>query len=94
MCAVCSCAEQHRHPSGWHQARLGRLEQDLLAKNNRYAEANCRYLAERGLFALNLVSSPGSGAVSSGGQPGPVHRLDTQAQARQVIKRLTSGDRR
>jgi len=45
-------------------SRLIKLEQDLLAKNNGYAEANRRYLSAHGVFALNLVSSPGSGKTT------------------------------
>ena len=45
-------------------SRIVKLEQDLLAKNNGYAEANRRYLSGRGIFALNLVSSPGSGKTA------------------------------
>jgi hydrogenase nickel incorporation protein HypB len=40
------------------------IEQDILAKNNAYAQANRQRLAERGIFALNLVSSPGSGKTT------------------------------
>lgn len=40
------------------------IETDILAKNNAYAAANRRYLAERGILALNLVSSPGSGKTT------------------------------
>ena len=40
------------------------IEQDILAKNNAYARANRQFLAERGIFALNLVSSPGSGKTT------------------------------
>ena len=46
------------------EARLIRIERDILAANNDYAEANRHALAERGIFALNLVSSPGSGKTS------------------------------
>lgn len=56
MCTVCGCGEGKR--------RLLQVEQDLLTKNNHYAEINRRYLAERGIFALNLVSSPGSGKTT------------------------------
>ncbi|WP_420338409.1 hydrogenase nickel incorporation protein HypB [Roseibium sp.] len=49
---------------GMSQSRLIQLEQDILSKNNRYADANRRYFADRGIFALNLVSSPGSGKTS------------------------------
>jgi hydrogenase nickel incorporation protein HypB len=40
------------------------IEQDILAKNNAYAQKNRQALAERGIFALNLVSSPGSGKTT------------------------------
>ena len=40
------------------------IEQDILAKNNAYAHNNRQTLAERGIFALNLVSSPGSGKTT------------------------------
>ena len=45
-------------------SRIVKLEQDLLAKNNSYAAANRRELSARGIFALNLVSSPGSGKTT------------------------------
>src|SRR3989338_4430787 len=45
-------------------SRIVKLEKDLLAKNNGYAEANRRYLSAHGIFALNLVSSPGSGKTT------------------------------
>jgi hydrogenase nickel incorporation protein HypB len=41
-----------------------RIEQDILAKNDAYAAANRALLAERGVLALNLVSSPGSGKTT------------------------------
>jgi hydrogenase nickel incorporation protein HypB len=40
------------------------IEQDILAKNNGYAEGNRRYFSEHGVLALNLVSSPGSGKTT------------------------------
>jgi hydrogenase nickel incorporation protein HypB len=40
------------------------IEQDILAKNNAYAEQNRKRLTELGIFALNLVSSPGSGKTT------------------------------
>lgn len=45
-------------------SRIVKLEQDLLAKNDGYAETNRRYLLAHGIFALNLVSSPGSGKTT------------------------------
>ncbi len=40
------------------------IEQDILAKNDAYAADNRRFFNERGILALNLVSSPGSGKTS------------------------------
>ena len=40
------------------------IEQDILSKNNQYASANRQWLAQRGILALNLVSSPGSGKTT------------------------------
>ena len=40
------------------------IEQDILAKNDAIAAANRQRLADRGIFALNLVSSPGSGKTT------------------------------
>jgi len=52
------------HAPGLSQERMVRIEQDILGKNNEYASANRRTFAERGIFAVNLVSSPGSGKTA------------------------------
>ncbi len=54
----------HAHAPGLSQARMVQIEQDILAKNNAYANANRRYFAKHGVLALNLVSSPGSGKTT------------------------------
>ena len=54
----------HAHAPGLSQARMVKIEQDILSKNDGYARANRAWLAERGIFALNLVSSPGSGKTT------------------------------
>jgi len=54
----------HEPAPGTPAARILEVEQDLLAKNDALAAANRRRFAERGLFALNLVSSPGSGKTT------------------------------
>lgn len=54
----------HSHAPGLSPSRMVQIEQDILAKNNGYANENRRYLAERGILALNLVSSPGSGKTT------------------------------
>ncbi|MDD3354756.1 hydrogenase nickel incorporation protein HypB [Zoogloea sp.] len=49
---------------GMSQARMVRIEQDILGRNNVHAARNRAWLAVRGILALNLVSSPGSGKTS------------------------------
>ena len=49
---------------GMSQGRMIQLEHDILAKNNAYAAENRGFFADRGILALNLVSSPGSGKTS------------------------------
>lgn len=49
---------------GMSQTRLIQVEQDILSKNNAYAAANRQLFADRGILALNLVSSPGSGKTT------------------------------
>ncbi|MDP2878241.1 MAG: hydrogenase nickel incorporation protein HypB [Sulfuricella sp.] len=72
--------EAHHHPHSYvhahehgslvqsrphaHTSRMVQVEQDILAKNNQYASANRSHFAEHGIFALNLVSSPGSGKTA------------------------------
>ena len=56
--------EARTHAPGLGPKRRVQIEQDILAKNNAYAQANRQALAERGIFALNLVSSPGSGKTT------------------------------
>jgi hydrogenase nickel incorporation protein HypB len=46
------------------QERLVEIETDILAKNDRYADANRAVLAGLETFAINLVSSPGSGKTT------------------------------
>lgn len=49
---------------GMSQSRIVQVEQDILSKNNAYAAANRQVFSERGILALNLVSSPGSGKTT------------------------------
>ncbi|MBN8454060.1 hydrogenase nickel incorporation protein HypB [Accumulibacter sp.] len=51
-------------PASTTSARLVQIERDILASNDAYAAANRRRFDEQGIFALNLVSSPGSGKTS------------------------------
>ncbi len=79
MCSVCGCGEgesrieghhhyghgpAHAHAPGMEQTKMVRIEQDILSKNQTYANANRRLFTEKGILALNLVSSPGSGKTT------------------------------
>ena len=50
--------------AGMTQERLIKIETDILAKNDRYADANRAVISGLGAFAVNLVSSPGSGKTT------------------------------
>jgi hydrogenase nickel incorporation protein HypB len=66
MCTDCGCSTPslgHDHPHE-HHSRTLRIEEDLLAKNQRLAAANRIRFEAHQLFVLNLVSSPGSGKTS------------------------------
>lgn len=52
------------HVPGLSQARMVKIEQDILGYNNSYAARNRAAFAEAGILALNLVSSPGSGKTT------------------------------
>ncbi|MDR2017125.1 MAG: hydrogenase nickel incorporation protein HypB [Burkholderiales bacterium] len=45
-------------------ARVIEIERDLLERNDAIARQNRQQFVDRGLFALNLVSSPGSGKTT------------------------------
>jgi hydrogenase nickel incorporation protein HypB len=53
----------HEHHDHDHdpESRILAVERDLLEKNNALAAENRAFFARRGILALNLVSSPGSG---------------------------------
>jgi hydrogenase nickel incorporation protein HypB len=54
----------HAHAPGLEPSRMLRIEQDILAKNDAYAAQNRKAFEEKGIFALNLVSSPGAGKTA------------------------------
>lgn len=54
----------HAHAPGMSQERMVQIEQDILGKNNQYANQNRGVFTDKGILALNLVSSPGSGKTS------------------------------
>ncbi len=50
--------------SGLPRTRMVQVEQDIMAANQSYADANRTYFTERAIFVVNLLSSPGSGKTS------------------------------
>ncbi|MEM6785924.1 MAG: hydrogenase nickel incorporation protein HypB [Myxococcota bacterium] len=54
----------HGHEHGADATRTESLEAKVLAKNDRLAERNRGWFAGRGVFALNVMSSPGSGKTT------------------------------
>jgi len=54
----------HHHHDDGHGANKISVETDILAKNNRLAAGNRALFGRKGIFALNLVSSPGSGKTA------------------------------
>jgi len=52
------------HAPGLSKSRILHIEQDILSKNNEFAETNRRYFRRHGISTLNLVSSPGSGKTT------------------------------
>jgi len=70
MCATCGCGtaparvDGHPLPAAPEAPRRLRLEQALLAENDRLAALNRQRLTEAGILAVNLLSSPGSGKTT------------------------------
>jgi hydrogenase nickel incorporation protein HypB len=56
--------EPHAVAANPPRGRTLRLEQDVLAKNNLLAERNRDWFQERGIVAVNLMSSPGAGKTT------------------------------
>jgi hydrogenase nickel incorporation protein HypB len=80
MCATCGCSGEatirlipasdhvhehdHEHEHEHGPGRTVALQQKVLAKNDRLAEANRDWLRRRGVLAINLMSSPGAGKTT------------------------------
>jgi hydrogenase nickel incorporation protein HypB len=54
----------HEHDAGSGKRTTIAIEEDILGKNNRLAGFNRALFKEKGIFVLNLVSSPGSGKTT------------------------------
>jgi hydrogenase nickel incorporation protein HypB len=79
MCATCGCSgeatvrlapaghgehEHDHHEQPNDRGRTLELQQKVLAKNDRLADVNRHWLAQRGILAVNLMSSPGAGKTT------------------------------
>lgn len=72
MCGTCGCGEhhhdeqdhEHHHHHHQEENKVILLEQDILQRNNLLAERNRGYFEAKGIFCLNLMSSPGSGKTT------------------------------
>jgi hydrogenase nickel incorporation protein HypB len=79
MCTTCGCGDdagvrvqrpgghvhhEHAHHDHDEGARTVMLQQNVLAKNDRLALRNRGWLREKGIFAVNLMSSPGAGKTT------------------------------
>ncbi len=54
----------HDHAHGAGQRRMVQIERNLLEKNDAFAKLNREQFVQKGIFVLNLVSSPGSGKTT------------------------------
>jgi hydrogenase nickel incorporation protein HypB len=70
MCTTCGCSphdHDHHHnsdePAKSSRSRV-QVEMDILARNDLLATGNRMLFAQKGIFVLNLVSSPGSGKTT------------------------------
>lgn len=57
-------SHDHPHDHPHQHTETVSLEQKVLAKNDLIAEKNRQWLAERGILALNITSSPGAGKTT------------------------------
>lgn len=77
MCGVCGCDEthfhqhavshshshEHDHPAASETLSLP-IEQQVLQYNQQFANANRDYFRDRGILAVNVMSSPGAGKTT------------------------------
>ena len=66
MCDTCGCSRTHNHPHHNHieETKTIDVNQSLLKANEEAAAGNKRHFDEKGILAINLISSPGSGKTA------------------------------
>lgn len=66
MCGFCGCSSDDKmhHHEHHHDHDILQIEQNLLAKNDQFAQANRAYFLQSQILPINLMSSPGSGKTT------------------------------
>jgi hydrogenase nickel incorporation protein HypB len=93
---------EHVHPQPLDSAaKRVELERRVLAKNDALAARNRELLAERRLFAVNLVSSPGAGkttllerTIAELGKALPIHVIEGDQETERDAQRIRAAGAR
>lgn len=74
MCGICGCSDDdthdHAHEHGHTHDHIDSsqsiisIEENLLAKNNQFADINKAYFSKHQILTCNLMSSPGAGKTT------------------------------
>ncbi len=65
MCDVCGCGQpENNYVVSDEKRKTVEVKKSLLSENDRVAEINRRHFDEKGILAINLISSPGSGKTT------------------------------
>jgi hydrogenase nickel incorporation protein HypB len=63
MCDTCGCDHEQSHTHS-HETRTVDVNQSLLKANEDAAVSNKKHFDDKGILAINLISSPGSGKTT------------------------------
>jgi hydrogenase nickel incorporation protein HypB len=64
MCDTCGCDREHSHDHERGEKKVIDVNQSLLKSNEKAAISNKKHFDEKGILAINLISSPGSGKTT------------------------------
>lgn len=64
MCDICGCDRSHSHNHDINETRTIEVNQSLFKSNEEGAVSNRNHFNEKGIYAINLISSPGSGKTT------------------------------
>ncbi|MEO3826618.1 hydrogenase nickel incorporation protein HypB [Actinomadura sp. B10D3] len=101
MCETCGCDGEDAPRITLDHGRTVTLEQKVLARNDDLAGLNRTWFAERGIVALNVMSSPGSGkttllerTVADLGPERPISVIEGDQETLLDARRLTAAGAR